>query len=82
MKIYERRIKIRSSMLDNEEEVVEMLKSEKWRICSSPEGCPPGHSWLLLRRARGLGEGGHAIKFGVYPDKEIRKIKERLRIKG
>lgn len=82
MKIYKRRIKIHTPRLDNEEEVVEMLRSEKWRIYSSPEGYAPGHSQLLLRKARGLGEGGHAIKLGIYPDKDIREIKERLRSKA
>lgn len=82
MKIYKRRVKIHSPRLDREEEVVEMLRSEKWRIYTSPEGCAPGYSQLLLRRARGFGEGGRAIKLGVYPDEEIRKIKERLRSKA
>ena len=82
MKIYKRHLKIRSPRLNNEEEVVEMLRSGKWRIYSSPEGCAPGYSQLLLRRARGLGEGGHAIKLGVYPDEENRRIKERLRSKS
>ena len=82
MKIYKRRIKIHSPRLDNEEEVVEMLRSGKWRIYSSPEGCAPRYSQLLMRKARGLGEGGHAIKLGVYPEKENRRIKERLRSKA
>ena len=83
MKIYEQRAKISSSRLDREEEVVEMLKSGEWRIYSSPAGpCPPGYSQLLLRRTRGLGEGGHAIKLGIYPNEEIRRMKERLRSKA
>lgn len=82
MKIYKRRIKIYYPKLDNEEEVVERLRSGKWRIYSSPEGCAPGYSQLLLRKARGLGEGGRAIKLGVYPDKDIREIKGRLRSKA
>jgi hypothetical protein len=82
MKIYGQGVKIRSSRLDREEEVVEMLRSGKWRISSSPEGCAPGYSQLLLRRARGSGEGGHAIKLGIYLDEEIRGIKERLRSKA
>jgi len=57
MKIYKQHIKIHSPTLDNEEEIVELLRSEKWRIYSSPEGCAPGYSQLLLRRARGLGRG-------------------------
>ena len=45
----------------------------------SSEGCTPGYSQLLLRRARGLGEGGHAIKLGEFKDEEVREIKGRLR---
>ena len=79
MKIYKKHIKIHSPKLDNEKEVIDVLRSEKWRIYSSPEGCAPGYSQLLLRRARGLGEGGRAIKLGAYPDEEIKEIKGRLR---
>ena len=82
MKIYKRRLKIHSTRLDKEEEVVDLLRSGKWNVYSSPEGCAPGYSKLLLRKPRGLGEGGRAIKLGVYPDKEVREIKERLRIKA
>ena len=82
MKIYKRHIKIPATCLDKEEEVVDLLRSGKWNVYSSPEGCAPGYSKLLLRRARGLGEGGRAIKLGVYPDKEIKEIKERLRTKA
>ena len=82
MRIYGPSAKMPSSELDREKEVVEMLRSGEWKIYSSPESCAPGYSHLLLRRARGLGQGGHALKLGIYPDKEIRETKARLRLKA
>jgi len=68
--------------LDNEEEVVELLRSGEWKIYSSPEGCAPGKSQLLLRKAKGIGVGGHAIKLGVYKDEDVKELKEGLRSKA
>lgn len=82
VKIYKRRLRIYFPKLDNEEEVVELLRSGEWKIYSSPEGCAPGKSQLLLRRARGIGVGGHAIKLGVYKDEDAKELKERLRAKA
>ena len=81
VKIYKRRLRIYLPKLDNEDEVVELLRSGEWKIYSSPEGCAPGKSQLLLRRARGIGVGGHAIKLGVYKDEDIKELKERLKSK-